>query len=174
MTAPLRPCPGCSRHVRASEPACPFCRGELDDAFRSAPRPRAPTARLSRAALFAIGAAGFLAGSVSCSSGSSYGAPPPPCDLDGSCDTPYLPGEASVDAATVIASDAAADVAAQPCSEPQQCIYGSGAFVCRQTCSGDATACPSGQVCTSAPACCGSVLSTCGAPVMVCCSASGC
>jgi hypothetical protein len=32
MAAALRSCPGCSRHVRVSEPACPFCGGELGDA----------------------------------------------------------------------------------------------------------------------------------------------
>jgi hypothetical protein len=71
MTTPLRPCPGCSRHVRASESACPFCGGELDAAFRSAPSPRAPVVgRLSRAALFAIGAGGVV---VACGSGSGSG-----------------------------------------------------------------------------------------------------
>jgi hypothetical protein len=63
VSTPLRPCPACSRHVRASEPACPFCERELDAAFRSVPSPRAPAvARLSRAALFAIGAGGVAAG----------------------------------------------------------------------------------------------------------------
>jgi hypothetical protein len=58
----LRPCPSCSRHVRISEAACPFCAARFDDAFRAEePRPRAPTARLTRAALFALstGAAGM-------------------------------------------------------------------------------------------------------------------
>jgi hypothetical protein len=67
--APLRPCPGCSRHVRVSEPACPFCAGELDDAFRSIPSARALSVRrLSRAALFALGASG-LAATTACGSG---------------------------------------------------------------------------------------------------------
>ena len=96
MTAPLRACPGCSRHVRVGEPVCPFCGGELGGAFRSAPSPRAPSGRLSRAALFAVGAAGFVAGSVSCSS-SSYGGPPPDLCPDSGC-TPYVPEEASVEA----------------------------------------------------------------------------
>ena len=34
----LVPCPGCARHVRASEPACPFCG---DASPRSAPASRA-------------------------------------------------------------------------------------------------------------------------------------
>jgi hypothetical protein len=103
--APLRPCPGCSRHVRVSEPACPFCAGELDDAFRSTPSPRArAVGRLSRAALFALGASGLA--TAACGSGSStgsggtsggtqsgtgnvlapYGAPPV-CVQDGSCES---------------------------------------------------------------------------------------
>jgi hypothetical protein len=65
MTATLRACPACSRHVRVTEPACPFCGGELDAAFRSAASPRVPAVgRLSRAALFALGAGGLAAGSA--------------------------------------------------------------------------------------------------------------
>jgi hypothetical protein len=55
MTAHLRPCPGCSRHVRVSEGACPFCGLLLEPAFRAAPAPIGPSRRLSRAALFAFG-----------------------------------------------------------------------------------------------------------------------
>jgi hypothetical protein len=99
--AQLRQCPCCSRHVRVSEPACPFCAGELDDGFRSTPSPRARAAgRLSRAALFALGASGLA--TAGCGSGSStgsggtqtgtgnvlapYGAPPV-CVQDGSCES---------------------------------------------------------------------------------------
>ena len=53
--AHLRPCPRCSRHVRVSEEACPFCGNSLDASFRSAPAPVPPSRRLSRAALFAYG-----------------------------------------------------------------------------------------------------------------------
>ncbi len=52
----LRPCPACSRHVRVSEGACPFCSVALDASFRAAPAPIGPSARLSRAALFAFSA----------------------------------------------------------------------------------------------------------------------
>jgi hypothetical protein len=55
MTAHLRPCPGCSRHVRVSEGACPFCGVSLDPSFRATPAPVGPSRRLSRAALFAFG-----------------------------------------------------------------------------------------------------------------------
>jgi hypothetical protein len=100
MASTLRPCPYCSRHVRVSEPACPFCAGKLDDAFRSIPSPRVrAVGRLSRAALFALGASGLAA--TACGSGSGtgsdgsrsgtgnvfapYGAPPL-CVEDGSCE----------------------------------------------------------------------------------------
>jgi hypothetical protein len=39
-----------------SETTCPFCGGALDDEPRGAPRPVAPVQRLTRAALFAVGA----------------------------------------------------------------------------------------------------------------------
>ena len=55
MTAHLRPCPGCSRHVRVSEGTCPFCGVLLEPAFRAAPAPIGPSRRLSRAALLAFG-----------------------------------------------------------------------------------------------------------------------
>jgi hypothetical protein len=54
-TAHLRPCPGCSRHVRVSEGACPFCAASLDASFKATPAPMGPSRRLSRAALFAFG-----------------------------------------------------------------------------------------------------------------------
>jgi hypothetical protein len=63
------------------------------------------------------------------------------------------------------------------CNEPTQCVYSSqGAEVCHQSCFVDAGACPSGQVCTGASACCGGVpANACPSPlVMVCCPASGC
>jgi pyruvate-formate lyase len=44
----MTPCPGCSRHVRDDEPACPFCASAL-----ATPRPRAPVlGRVTRAAVF--------------------------------------------------------------------------------------------------------------------------
>jgi hypothetical protein len=77
--AHLRPCPSCERHVRVNEGGCPFCGVQFTDAFRAGPRPHGPTARLSRAALFAFGT-GTLALAPGCSSSSSvptpaYGAP---------------------------------------------------------------------------------------------------
>jgi hypothetical protein len=57
----LRPCTGCSGHIRVSETACPFCGGLLDSAFRASPAPQRPAARLARAALFAASAAASTA-----------------------------------------------------------------------------------------------------------------
>jgi hypothetical protein len=68
----LRACPSCARHVRVSEKTCPFCGGPLAEAFRAAPAPRAPGARLTRAALFAFGT-GVLAVAPGCSSSSATG-----------------------------------------------------------------------------------------------------
>ena len=61
----LRPCPRCSRHVEASERACPFCDGELTGALPG--RVRLVSRReLTRAAIF--GAAALLAGACGASS----------------------------------------------------------------------------------------------------------
>jgi hypothetical protein len=94
MATPLRPCPGCLRHVRATEPACPFCRQGLDGAFRSVPSPRAPTRRLTRAALFALGATGLAASACG-----------------GQVSGPALHGDASDDDATSIANGDATSAA---------------------------------------------------------------
>lgn len=51
------PCDGCARHVRASDPVCPFCGQPVRD---DVPRPL-PSVRLGRAATFAFGAAIGLA-----------------------------------------------------------------------------------------------------------------
>ena len=106
MRAALRSCPACLRHVRVSEPACPFCGGEPGDAFRSAPSPRAPAVgRLSRAALFAIGAAGLI-GAEGCSAANLYGGTP----CVGECLGREADAEPAADGATdVAAGDTVAD-----------------------------------------------------------------
>ena len=58
----LLPCPACRRHVRDSEPTCPFCAATLPCVAAVA----GPRRRMSRAALFAAGAT--LAGVTACSS----------------------------------------------------------------------------------------------------------
>jgi hypothetical protein len=66
----LTPCPECGRHVRASEPRCPFCDAERD----AAPAPRVlPNGRLSRAATLAFGAMIGAAAAVSCGGDSDDG-----------------------------------------------------------------------------------------------------
>jgi hypothetical protein len=69
----LVPCAGCSRHVRVSEEACPFCRARLPASLRQAARPLPPTARLTRAALFAFGTGTMAVAPSACSSSSSSG-----------------------------------------------------------------------------------------------------
>jgi hypothetical protein len=59
--APLTPCPSCARHVRVAESACPFCRAALPASLRGIKSPEAPRSRLSRAAMFALTAAGAAA-----------------------------------------------------------------------------------------------------------------
>jgi hypothetical protein len=64
MSSHLLPCPACNRHVQTSESACPFCQQILSEEFR-ATRPRAlPCTRLTRAAVFAVGAS--LAAAPAC------------------------------------------------------------------------------------------------------------
>jgi hypothetical protein len=72
----LAPCQACARHIRAGERICPFCGAGTSAAFRARPARVVPaTKHLSRAVLFALGAAG-LGG---CSH-SVYGGPPVPGD----------------------------------------------------------------------------------------------
>jgi hypothetical protein len=80
-------CPSCARHVRVSEPTCPFCKSTLSEALRETPEPRGPAVRLSRGGLYAFGV-GALTVAVGCSSSAPaqvavpYGlAPAPECEL---------------------------------------------------------------------------------------------
>jgi hypothetical protein len=63
---PLAACPGCARHVRVNEPACPFCRAELPSSFRAVQAPLSPAKRLSRAALYALRVGTLSATAVAC------------------------------------------------------------------------------------------------------------
>jgi hypothetical protein len=56
----LEPCPGCRRHVRVDEAACPFCGGAIA-VSGGAPRTLG-AGRLTRAAVFAGAAATAIAG----------------------------------------------------------------------------------------------------------------
>ncbi len=64
--AQLIPCRSCARHVRVTDHACPFCGGAVQKA-RVAPGVPVPQSNMSRAALFAIGAAAAAAAAVGCS-----------------------------------------------------------------------------------------------------------
>jgi hypothetical protein len=136
--AALLPCPSCARHARVSEPTCPFCATPFDDAFRTdEPRPRAPTGRLTRAALFAVGAGGLVAGTLSCASAeSAYGGTPegPFWDdasplVDAATDAPEAAAvDATPEASTVAdagGADAGADAPTDPCGPENFCaLYG--------------------------------------------------
>jgi hypothetical protein len=63
----LTPCTICSRHVRVSESACPFCGSALD--LSDVPPPVVPARRLGRAALFTFSAT-LAAGLAAASCGS--------------------------------------------------------------------------------------------------------
>lgn len=52
-------CPACHRHVRITDPQCPFCGSREERPPARKPRPRLP--RLSRAAIFFAGAVGTCA-----------------------------------------------------------------------------------------------------------------
>ena len=59
--AQLVPCRSCARHVRATDSACPFCGSAVQARPRAFATPQVPHAHLSRAALFALGAAAAAA-----------------------------------------------------------------------------------------------------------------
>jgi hypothetical protein len=74
----LRPCPGCTRHVRASESACPFCATALP-ASEESPSPESASRPGSRhAVLFGV-AAGAIAISTALlgTACAAYGGPAP-------------------------------------------------------------------------------------------------
>ena len=77
----LRPCPGCSRHVRVSASACPFCNAALDASFRASPAPLPPSMRLSRAALVAFGS-GTLTLAAACGGATTGGVGPTDAGTD--------------------------------------------------------------------------------------------
>ncbi len=59
----LVPCPACDRHVRATEPACPFCNEALSvRAVPTANDARNPLRRVPRAAMLTLGATIALTG----------------------------------------------------------------------------------------------------------------
>jgi hypothetical protein len=101
LSSHLVPCPGCSRHVRAREDACPFCRAALPDEVRSSAPPRRIAARLSRAGLIAAGATAAAIAASGCGdtmATTDYGAPGLPYDDDAStviADASVVPDDAA-------------------------------------------------------------------------------
>ena len=73
MDTRLLPCPSCARHVRAFEAACPFCASALPAFAPAPPRRAGGNKRLSRAALFALGAS--AAAIAACSDGPGVSTP---------------------------------------------------------------------------------------------------
>jgi len=61
----LLACPTCSRHIRSTERACPFCRGALHPSFGVPLALPTPRSRLSRAAL-AFGASTLAVATLAC------------------------------------------------------------------------------------------------------------
>ena len=81
----LRLCSGCSRHVRATDAACPFC----GDAGRAAVP--SPVSRATRAAMV-FGGAAMVSTAVACSSATPlYGAPAPDASADTGADASPAP-----------------------------------------------------------------------------------
>lgn len=72
--APLRPCARCSRHAWVDETSCPFCGAPVDASLHPAMPPRPPSARLSRAAWFALssGTATATAACAAASDGAAF------------------------------------------------------------------------------------------------------
>ncbi len=97
MSLSLTACPSCSRHVKGGDSKCPFCGNKVLRANASVARVVA--GRLSRAALFAAGAAGLAITTTDCGSDPQplppYGSPPC-CEV---FPPDAAPEDASVDAA---------------------------------------------------------------------------
>lgn len=108
MKTHFAPCESCGRHIRVSEPTCPFCDRVTSGSFRAQQAPAAPNKRLSRAALFTFGAAAATA-VAGCSSSESvtpvYGAPADTSILETSGDAGIDASEAASDASTTDTSD---------------------------------------------------------------------
>lgn len=73
----MRPCTSCRRHVSAEVSRCPFCDAELPSLLA---RVLHVGGRLSRAAVFAAGAAACYTGSTATTDNTTPPPPPPPPD----------------------------------------------------------------------------------------------
>lgn len=98
MATRLLPCPECDRHVRATEPRCPFCDAPLP-AAEAAPA-RRPAAALTRAAILFAGATAVTAcgpGSSTADAASDTAVGPDLAVLYGPAPTDVAPAEAASD-----------------------------------------------------------------------------
>ena len=105
----LVPCPSCSRHVRSSESACPFCSSALPTNLGARAIPSAPR-RLDRLAAFTFDATLVVTGCAVAGDESDeqeseigsvmpmYGLPPPPLDAGVSDSSTSTDGGPSPDA----------------------------------------------------------------------------
>ncbi len=79
MTAPLAPCPKCSRHVKRTDAACPFCATALPAYASVDDATELEGPRLSRSAMLLVGAATVAAGcNLFNPMANIYGGPPTP------------------------------------------------------------------------------------------------
>jgi hypothetical protein len=79
-------CPECSRHIRTSESACPFCEADVASVISNAAARTMPAVGLSRAAMMAFAAASLGAAGCSSSDNAPSGGNQPLTDgaVDGS------------------------------------------------------------------------------------------
>ncbi|MGO9837609.1 MAG: hypothetical protein ACLP1X_25755 [Polyangiaceae bacterium] len=154
IKTPLGPCPVCARHVRVSEPSCPFCRAELPSSFQKRTMPLPPAVRLSRAALYALGVGTLSATTAACGGGQAAGAPgnaspdgsapSPDGSMDGGQDdAPFLMGAAPYGLAPIQTCDSSADCVSGDTCGPQG---GDPSIMVCHSCT-SAAGCLPGQVC---------------------------
>lgn len=77
----LVPCSACSRHIRSTEAACPFCRAPADALAAESGPPLRGSLRLSRAALALAGMTALTACGKTLEA-PAYGGPPPVVNTD--------------------------------------------------------------------------------------------
>ena len=102
----LRPCLSCTRHVRSSEMACPFCGSSLPAAPALMPR---SVAGLGRAAIMAFGAVA-VATEVGCNVAPAYGLPP----VDSGADATFIGSDDARNGGPPDAAISEDDAAASP------------------------------------------------------------
>ncbi len=106
MSEPLAPCPACRRHLRVTDPTCPFCGEPMPASFRRSVLRATATQRLSRSALAALGAAGLAGVALAgCGAKSGLEIPTEPAPIRAATDSGVVASRA--DAGRALAPDAA-------------------------------------------------------------------